>query len=478
MALVDTVFRAIRQHDLIRRDSRVVVAVSGGADSLALLHILRELSATLACHLHVATLDHRLRGDAGAEDVRFVERTAREWQLPVTVGAEDVAQLARQQGMSIEAAARQARYDFLASVARQVDSPCVAVAHHADDQAETILLHLVRGAGEQGLAGMAFRASLPREPEIHLIRPLLLVTRAQIAAYCREHDLRPREDATNLDTTYLRNHIRWQTLPHLRTINPRVEQALSRLGEIASVEHDFLDQQLEQAIAGHETAAPDRVLMDRRVFQALHPALQRRWIRRAVEQLAASPENLGYQHVIATVAVGARGEVGARALLPGGLRLRVEYAAIAVERAGAPPERGTGFSLDCRQEIPVAIPGVTPVPGDERRQEWELMAARAPIPEFHARLAIAVGSRAVLRTRRRGDMFAPLGLAGHRQPVNKWMIDHKAPRAARDRIPLLVVDGEIAAILTHPQWTISHKFAVSEESQPVVYFRAEEFLKG
>ncbi|MFN8447334.1 MAG: tRNA lysidine(34) synthetase TilS [Anaerolineae bacterium] len=199
-----SVLHTLREHDLLPADALLIVGVSGGTDSLALLHILRRLGV----RLHVATLDHGLRGAAGAADARFVVETAEAWGLPVTAGRADVRVLAKAQRLSIEAAARAARYDFLSSVAHEAGTQRIAVAHNADDQVETVLLHLLRGSGVGGLAGMAYAAPLPGHPDLMLIRPLLDVPRAALDAYCREHGLQPRHDASNADARYRRNRLR------------------------------------------------------------------------------------------------------------------------------------------------------------------------------------------------------------------------------------------------------------------------------
>ncbi|MBZ0278007.1 MAG: tRNA lysidine(34) synthetase TilS, partial [Anaerolineae bacterium] len=231
-------FQTIQKHNLIPPHTMIVVAVSGGADSLALLHLLRDIRKRLRCDLHVATLDHGLRGEAGAADARFVAETAASWGLPVTVGQVSVPALMSQTGQGLEAAARRARYAFLAQTAQTTGAAVIASAHHADDQAETILLHLLRGAGLNGLRGMAYRAPVPGYPHLTLIRPLLNVTRTEIDSYCREHGLVPREDASNQDVAMLRNRIRAEVLPRLRTINPQIAQALISLADNAAVDQD------------------------------------------------------------------------------------------------------------------------------------------------------------------------------------------------------------------------------------------------
>lgn len=472
MALQDIVLQTIRHNNLIPAGSTVVVAVSGGPDSLALLHILHLLRMPLECALHAATFDHQLRGESSAADVRFVEQTGREWGVRVSTGQADVRQIAEAEGVSIEVAGRQARYDFLARVAREVGALRVAVAHHADDQAETVLMHIVRGAGLDGLGGMALQSAVPGHPDLVLIRPFLNVTRAQIDAYCAEHGLAPREDVTNQDISLLRNFVRWKTLPHLEQLNPGVRRALVQLADIAGVERDYMEQRLRDVIERHVTAETHAISIERDVFRELHPALQRRYVSWAAQRLTGGSTDTGYAHVVAALEVGLGGKVGATALLAGGARLRVDYTTLAIERIDGVPHLPDIPLLDEGTEIKVTIPGWTLLPGTR----WRLNVSTMPRDKIkpHAQLSIPDGSDVTLRTRREGDRFAPRGMDGHTQKVGRWMINRKTPKAIRDRIPLLVVDRQIAAIAMGEAWAISHWFAVEDPAHIRVFFTWEK----
>lgn len=466
-----TVERAIRQNNLIPPHSTVVVGVSGGADSLALLHMLHRLAPRFHCHLHAAALDHNLRGEAGAADVRFVQDIARQWNISLTTGHADVPALARQDGLGIEAAARRARYDFLARTAEAVGADRVAVAHHADDQAETVLMHLLRGAGTAGLSGMAALAPLPGCPGLALIRPLLSITRAEIEAYCRRHDLHPRQDATNQDVAYLRNAIRLQTLPHLERLNPGIRRVLVQLADIAAAENDFLAGQVWQiASTGGVSVEDGRANIERRRFDGLHPALQRRLLAWAVEQAAGSRQDMAYTHLVQAAEIARRGRLGALALLPGGWRLRVDYETLAIERADAPlPASQPMPLLEAGSQTAVIVPGETTLPGG-----WRLLAGQLP-HESGERLAVQEDAAVTLRTRQPGDRFSPPGLGGHTQKLSRWMVNRKIPEHLRDRLPLLVINGQIAAIIVGEVWTISERYAVRNDDSRVIYFRFLQF---
>lgn len=470
--MIENTRRVIQKYQLIPPDSKVIVGVSGGADSLALLHILYTLRNSSGWQLHVATLDHGLRGEQGAADADFVREFAESLGVTVTVGKADVKALAAQKKIGIEAAARTARYDFLAAVARENGAERIAVAHHAGDQAETVLMHLLRGSGLRGLGGMAWLSAVPGHSDLKLIRPLLWISRAQIEMYCKEQGLIPREDATNQDTTMVRNAIRHDVLPDLQKLNPNIERGLGQLADIARVENDYLEQQLHEFVA--RTAVRQfegRISVNRTVFQNLHPALQRRFITWAVREIVPQMEDLGYIHVIEAVAIGVDGAQGARALLVDGLQLRVDYDELLLEHQNAARLEIDVPSMTLAVEIAVQIPDVARVGATN----WALKASLTPPDDSDQakllRLAIAADSRVTMRSRREGDRFAPLGMDGHSQKLNRWMINRKIPQHLRQQIPLLCIDGNIAAIYLHSHWFIGEAYAVQDNSPRVVYFQ-------
>ncbi len=460
MNLPLSVNSTLQAQNLVERGGLIVVGVSGGTDSLALLHLLAGLRQSLGIQLHAATLDHGLRGDAGADDARFVAAIAQRWDIPVTVGYADVRALADARHVSIEAASRAARYDFLATVARDTSADRVAVAHNADDQVETVLLHLLRGSGVSGLAGMAYRAPLPGHPDLLLIRPLLDRSRAALDAYCQEHDLQPRHDASNDDQRYTRNRLRHDLIPHLRDLSPQIERRLLQLAGIAAVEDGYLTTALHAAVESQVKRTADRVSLPRVVFVDLHPALQLRFIITALAELDAA--DAATIHLRAAADLALTGPVGAVAQFPHGLRLRVDYADIHLERAEAELPSSADVLLPADAVIPVAVAGVTSI------EAWRIEMRRTPMGTAAVGLNIPAGATVVLRGRRTGDRFAPPGLDGHTQKLSKWMIDCKVPRDLRDRVPLLVVDDQIAAIYWR-EWVVSVHFSVMTGGNEPIY---------
>jgi tRNA(Ile)-lysidine synthase len=411
----------------------LVVAVSGGADSLALLHLLWALQAQLNFQIHVATFDHGWRGEQSAADAAYVAALAQQWGLAVTVGQNPTPI----QSSGLEAAARRARYSFLAAVAQQVGASTVAVAHHADDQAETVLMRLIRGTGLHGLGGMRQIAPLPGNTHLRLIRPLLRVSRAEVEAYCTTHGIIPRHDPTNDDTDYLRNKLRHDTLPLLRQFNSNINTALATLAETAAAEDDYLQAQTEGFILAQVSVQVERVAIPRGSFRALHLALQRRVLRALVAQLVVGEAELPFERVEAARVASHHGQVGSRIEFPGGVWLRLDYDRLWIERASAPPPIAldpTVGEIVLELGVPMNLQGGT------------LLLTQQPTTDS-VPVPISVGAQVTLRPRRAGDQLQPLGMGGHHVKLKEWLIDHKVPQSWRDWLPLVCVDGKIVAVI-------------------------------
>lgn len=321
MNIQNAVLEAQQAGGLFPAGSTVIAGVSGGADSLALLHALAALRKRLGVQIVAATLDHGLRGDAGAEDAAHAVKLAERWGLTAVLGKVDVRREAARTKRGIEETARDLRYQFLGRVAADHGTNFVAVAHHAGDQAETMLLHLFRGSGLDGLAGMQPRTELT-EYGIVLLRPLLAVSRAGIEAYCHAHSITAREDASNADTGAARNWLRHVVLPLIETRFPGAPRALGDLAASAALDTGLLAD-LTEGLARQARTEPGVVTLPRSVYRAAPPALQRRFIRWAAHSLAPDAE-LSHERTEAVVRLFELGHKGQRVELPGGLSATVD----------------------------------------------------------------------------------------------------------------------------------------------------------
>ena len=283
---------------------------------------LTELQSPLGLRLHVAHLDHGLRLDS-ADDASFVEGLARRLGHPCTVERADVAAYRRERRLSPEAAAREVRYAFLARVAGEVGADAVAVAHTRDDQAETVLLHLIRGGGLAGLRGMSSRSTYrgPGGP-VALVRPLLDAGREETAAFCRSRGVTPRHDPTNLQTSIPRNRLRLNVLPQLAQINPQVGAALARLARSAALDVDYIEGQVDGVWREAVRESDGGLLLDCEALNAQHRAVVQHLLRRAYARVRGSEADLEQVH-LEEMARLLLGPAGRKTALPGGLTLEM-----------------------------------------------------------------------------------------------------------------------------------------------------------
>lgn len=474
--LVRAVAAFIDRRGLLSAGQAVLVAVSGGCDSVALLEVLRQLSAEPERRwgLSVAHLNHRLRPDAGA-DAEFVRDLADRHGLPCVVEAVDIAAIAAARAMSTETAARAVRYEFLARAAGRLGAAAVATGHHADDNAETILQRIVRGTHLRGLRGIPAARGLAGAPGVRLIRPLLALRREQIERFCVSRGLAWRTDSTNADTAHRRNFIRHELLPLIRgRMNPRVDDALLRLADAAGDAEDHLAE-TGRALLGRTRRAgnvPDRLALDApRLAEA--PAVQRCYaLRAALENLGAPMGELSAGQLADLAALPAEPPPAA-VTLPGNIIARREggdlllEVASDAEAARTPdwhiqlPEGGAadGAAVDGAggtfRGQAVTLPDGRIVRFEELPPDPAAFAAHRANPRSGTQWLDAdrVRGPLTIRPRRPGDAFVPLGAPG-RQTVSDFLTNAKLP-AARRREVFIVADGQ-GIIYVAPLRTADH----------------------
>ncbi|HET9476920.1 MAG TPA: tRNA lysidine(34) synthetase TilS [Dehalococcoidia bacterium] len=428
-ALENRVRRFVERHGALRPGEHVLLAVSGGGDSTSMMLILSRLVAESGWRLAIAHFDHRLRGsDAAAADLEFVSGLASSLGLPFVHGAGDVSRRARSRGESVEQAARVLRYRFLARQAKALGASVVATGHTLDDQAETVLLHLVRGSGLGGLAGMRPRSGWPLGTGPEVARPLLALRREETARYCREMGVVPREDATNELLLAARNRVRHEVLPALRALNPRVDTALSRLADAAHEDAAALEAQATEALARLARPRAGHVTLDLETLRALPPAVRARVLRLALAGVMGSDVDIESVHVEALNRL-----VTSR---PGGASLAHGVVAVRDSRSLTLRRGEPQVALEL-PETRLAVPGVTEVGG--WRFETEFTAGRrtreaALVAELDPGLA---ADGLWVRSRRPGDRMRPVGLGGTKK-LQDIMVDAKLPRGERDGVPLII----------------------------------------
>ena len=467
--LSERVCRTIDRYRLLPPGAGVLVAVSGGADSTALVYLLCEASSRLGIQLAgLAHFNHLLRGAASDADERFCQELAGRLGLRFETNRGDVRAAARRRGTSVEDAGRQLRYEFFEEARERTGASHVAVGHTRDDQAETVLLNLLRGAGTGGLGGMPARRG-------SIVRPLLDCTHRELVDWLAESGIPFREDETNRDRRFLRNRVRHEILPALTAVVPSASDAIARAAEITRVDAEFLDELAASELA-RISATPREGLwaLDAAALAAMPAALGRRVARRALGAVEGG-EFVGFEHTQRVLDL-------ARGAVPGPVRLSGQrvYRTAAGQLVSA-PARGRGRKGEEFGEfrtfspVPLSIPGETPF-GDGR----EVSCERRPGGMAVLTEVLAGGDRATavvdadlvtgltVRFRRRGDRFRPLGLAG-RKTLQDFFVDRKVPRAERDRTPL-VVDGDDRVVWVGGH-AISGDFRVTARTRAVVILR-------
>ncbi|MCK9356419.1 MAG: tRNA lysidine(34) synthetase TilS [Dehalococcoidia bacterium] len=464
------VLTAIRDGTLLRPGSTVVVAVSGGADSLCLLHVLVRLSDRLRLRLHVAHLDHMLRGAASRDDAAFVAATAQSLGLPCTVEARDVAAWKRERKCSLEEAAREVRYRFLHEVACRVGAESVATGHTRDDAVETLLLHVIRGSGLRGLRGLDGASSVPvvspgsAEPStVRIVRPLLGVSREETAEYCRLIGLEPRKDASNESPSHLRNRVRLELLPQCRGLNPKFDDALLRLGQAAKYDDEHLEEEARRTYDSIADESPDCVQLNLKGFAGASPAIQARLVRRAHEQVAGDLRDVSAEHVRAVRRLVAA-RPGKRVHLVAGIVWRREPSSLAA--------LGPHYVDDVRGPEAPLQPVEVPVPGEAVIPGWRVTASLVDGPYFlpgenaltAAFDADLAGRRLFVRRRQPGDRFRPLGMAQEKK-LQDFMVDTGIPLAQRDGVPILCSPEHIVWVVG---WRIDDRVKVADGTGAVL----------
>lgn len=492
----------IRRYDLIPGKETVVVGVSGGADSVCLLYVLAKWRQRLGIRLHVAHLNHQIRGVESQADSEFVSDLAGSLGIPITIDSQDVAAHRTERKSSLEEAARELRYAFFAGVAREVGARRIAVGHTRDDHVETILMHIIRGTGVAGLSGLA-----PCSPLVHdsrgmllpaqassaakaqrssllVVRPLLDIARQETADYCQEHQLNPHVDSSNLLPSFFRNRLRLHLLPMLRQYNPNIDQALLRLADIAKEDNAFIEQQasgLWDEVARQEDKA---IYLDKRQLAGLPIALQRHILRMAVARLVGDVRDIEGTHIEAAKNLLDK-SAGKISILPHDLICQGGYDELVIASTAKQAQLPPCPFPPLPDELHLEVPGKTAFSG------WSVLAstvrehigsrtsgsARSTRGKTHQGDLVAhfdlqkTGTNLYLRRRRTGDRFQPLGMSMSKK-LHEFMVDAKIPRAWRGRIPIVCSPQQIIWVVG---WRIDDRVKLIRASKEILRL---EFIRS
>jgi tRNA(Ile)-lysidine synthase len=452
MMILSKIKETIKKHRMLSPGDTVVIAVSGGPDSVCLLRALLSLKPEYGLALHAAHLDHRFRGSKSAAEAKFVADLARTLGVPATVESRDVPAYCAERGLSAQAGGREVRYRFLQEVAGSISADSIALGHTANDQAETLLMRLIRGAGASGLSAIP-------PVRANIIRPLIEITRSDVLKYLKENDQDFVTDPSNLKPIYTRNRVRLEVVPVLERFNPRIVEALTTAAEVIREE----DAAMEASVAGimDQMVRQDggAILINRTTFNGLLPALRRRVLRKTLALWCGEePSDLSSVRVREVVGFMSGAQTGRAMDLSNGLTLAREYDSFIIRLR----ERFEEFT------IPLAVPGMTGIPGPGLEVEVQVRDTIAqdggppslrgtgvgdlgPFDENYLWQAQfdydKIALPLYLRSRRSGDRFCPAGMNGRSKKLQDYFVDEKVPRGIRAVTPLLATEQDIVWVI-------------------------------
>lgn len=455
---IKKVLETIRQEALIESGDKVLVAFSGGPDSACLLHILKELEEELGISLYAAHLNHQIRGIEAHEDALFSYRDSKDLGVPCFLSSVNVPKLAEDKKLTIEEAARVARYEMLFELKEKLGIQKVAIAHNLDDQAETILMRIMRGTGLNGLKGMEYKRA------DGIIRPLMDVKRYEIEDYCNLNNILYRVDKTNLEDSYTRNKIRIHLIPFIENnFVFNIKEILSRMANGLREDSQYIEEECKEIYEQlHQKVEDYGIKFELESFENMNPALLKRLLRYAYTELLGSGEGLESIHLEDALKIINSPKPEAKINFPKGILAEKKRYYFYVTKKSIESESVNfeyKLQLDGITEIPeLSLVAETKVMSKEK---CKLLSSSSNIKSFDID---KIQGDLVVRTRRPGDKIKPLGFAGTKK-IKDIFIDKKIPVESRGEIPIISDESKIIWIVGHD---ISEESKIGEASEKVV----------
>ena len=436
--MIEKILDTIKTNNMLTHGDNVIVAVSGGPDSTCLLHILHKLKEKFNITLYAAHVNHCLRGEESDKDEEYVKEFCRALGIECFSRRIDINRLAEERGLSTESAAREARYEFFEELIKDLNAQKIALAHNANDQAETVLMRIMRGTGMEGIIGIkAVRGNI-------FIRPLINIKRESIDGYCEDNNLLPRIDKTNLESIYTRNKIRLELIPYImENFNSDIVTTLNRLADTIARDNYYLEKIASEKYKSYCERNDKKVIIDKNAFKE-HEAVITRILRQALNELKGNLYNVEKVHIYDLINLQKSG-TGKRITLPSNVVGYNNYENIElfIGKACENSEDEKEYTLNINEENYVEFFNL--------RVSVKLISGNEKI-DFKEKLQVKyfdfdkiMGSITV-RTRRRGDYFTPFGMKG-RKKLKDFFMDLKISQEERNRIPLICFGEHIAWIV-------------------------------
>lgn len=438
LILIEKVLYSIEENSMLKDGDKVIVGVSGGPDSMCLLHVLLRLRERFSLELIAAHVNHGLRGKDADEDEKYVEEFCGLNDVEFRCVKEDIHKISAERNVSDETAGREVRYEFFEKLKREKAADKIAIAHNLNDQAETVLMRIMRGTGLEGLAGIK-----PVRDGVY-IRPLLGCSRSEIEEYCTRNGINPRIDKTNFESIYARNKIRLELIPYIeKNFNKDIINVLNRLAASSKVDSEYLEQETEKKYKKYCKNEESKVIITKEAFLE-HEAVSTRLIRMAFSLVLGNLRNFERLHIYQVIDLQRNG-TGKKLMLPNGVTAFNNYGDISIYLNGDAEEPASG-----KTGVYKLLRGVNSIKELGLRVTVEEYPAEAACSEKNEFVKYFDSSKAegdiTLRFRKPGDKFNPLGMAGSKK-LKDIFIDMKVPQDKRDRTPLICFGGKIAWVV-------------------------------
>ncbi|AAK81140.1 tRNA(Ile)-lysidine synthase [Clostridium acetobutylicum] len=458
--MINDVINTIEKNSMIKQNDRIVVAVSGGPDSICLLHILFKLKDKFNTSICAAHVNHCIRGEAADKDEEYVKKFCEKLDIQFYVKRVDVNKIAHEKKISSEMAGREIRYAFFEEVKERFKANKIAIAHNANDQAETIMMRIIRGTGTEGIKGIR------PVRDGYYIRPLIEIRRSSIEKYCEDEKLMPRIDATNLERDYNRNKIRLDLIPYIvKNFNEDIVGALNRLGELVTIDNDYLEKLAKSKYKLYCNECEKQVIISKEAFSN-DTAILSRIIRRAVFYLVNSKYNLEKKHIDSIIGCQ-KNTTGKQINLPNNMRAYNNYGDICLrikEDESCIGKKEYNLHMDKLNSVHEEnlIIGIRLIHNSKDIR----LEGNKNVKYFDADKA---GKYITLRYRSEGDKFMPFGMKNNKK-LKDIFINLKIPREERNKIPLICFGGEIAWITG---FKISEKFKIDNNTKKILEIKIE-----
>ncbi|MCT4620717.1 MAG: tRNA lysidine(34) synthetase TilS [Marinisporobacter sp.] len=455
--MLEKFLKTVKKHHMFQKGDGIVIGVSGGPDSMTLLHLLYRIREEYDLNLYAVHLNHQFRGKEADEDAEYVRKFCENIGIKSFIFSENITTYSNEKGITFEEAGREIRYKLFHEVMKDMKANKIAVAQNMDDQAETLLMRLMRGSGVEGLSAIDY----VREDKI--IRPILDITREEIESYCRKYDLHPRIDKTNLEAVYTRNRIRLELIPYIEEhFNRNIKQVLARTTNLIKEDKDFLNLSAEEAYRKLTKKENSEIIICKEAYERQHIAIKKRILRKAIFEIQGDLKDIQNKHIQKVLNLIQYGQVGGHIDLPRKLYVVLDYKNVVIGKGKRKIENNDfEYNINIGETLNIKELNTT---------------LRAVVVEHKELKNISKGknekyfdfdkikNNMIVRNRKNGDRFIPLGMKGSKK-LKDFFIDQKISREERDKIPL-VCDGEkIIWVIGH---RMSEEYKVGEDTNKVL----------